>query len=161
MNIIVSYQHSYSFLTLSWSMIFNSVECMIIVNDPTVKGGTYYPLTSKKQLRAQDIASENHLPCIYLGLPLYNWSIYYNNIVGEILSFLTLCDYSQCTFYQINIFSVDIISNFILGSNFTRARIIVFAIIHPLPLVKYFSNFELRSGIWWRISSFTIAWICW
>ena len=69
-------------------MIFNSVECMIIVNDPTVKGGTYYPLTSKKQLRAQDIASENHLPCIYLGLPLYNWSIYYNNIVGEILSYI-------------------------------------------------------------------------
>ena len=41
-------------------------ECVIIVNDATVKGGTYYPITVKKQLRAQDIALENHLPCIYL-----------------------------------------------------------------------------------------------
>ncbi|KAF7253113.1 hypothetical protein EG68_08934 [Paragonimus skrjabini miyazakii] len=44
----------------------NSVECMLIVNDPTVKGGTYYPITVKKHLRAQEIARENHLPCIYL-----------------------------------------------------------------------------------------------
>lgn len=42
------------------------IECMIIANDPTVKGGTYYPLTVKKHLRAQEIALENHLPCIYL-----------------------------------------------------------------------------------------------
>ncbi|MBV2187435.1 MAG: methylcrotonoyl-CoA carboxylase [Rhizobium sp.] len=41
-------------------------ECMIAVNDPTVKGGTYYPLTVKKHLRAQEIARENRLPCIYL-----------------------------------------------------------------------------------------------
>jgi 3-methylcrotonyl-CoA carboxylase beta subunit len=41
-------------------------ECVIVVNDATVKGGTYYPLTVKKHLRAQDIARENHLPCIYL-----------------------------------------------------------------------------------------------
>ena len=41
-------------------------ECMIIVNDPTVKGGAYYPLTVKKHLRAQEIAQENRLPCIYL-----------------------------------------------------------------------------------------------
>jgi len=41
-------------------------ECVIIVNDATVKGGTYYPLTVKKHLRAQDIARENRLPCIYL-----------------------------------------------------------------------------------------------
>jgi len=41
-------------------------ECVIIVNDATVKGGTYYPITVKKQLRAQEIAIENHLPCIYL-----------------------------------------------------------------------------------------------
>ena len=41
-------------------------ECMIIVNDPTVKGGTYYPLTVKKHLRAQEIAEQNQLPCIYL-----------------------------------------------------------------------------------------------
>ena len=41
-------------------------EVMIVCNDPTVKGGTYYPLTVKKHLRAQEIASENHLPCIYI-----------------------------------------------------------------------------------------------
>ncbi|MEE9451543.1 MAG: carboxyl transferase domain-containing protein [Gammaproteobacteria bacterium] len=41
-------------------------ECMIIINDATVKGGTYYPLTVKKHLRAQEIAEQNHLPCIYL-----------------------------------------------------------------------------------------------
>ena len=41
-------------------------DCMIICNDATVKGGSYYPLTVKKHLRAQDIALENHLPCIYL-----------------------------------------------------------------------------------------------
>jgi len=41
-------------------------ECMILVNDATVKGGTYYPLTVKKQDRAQRIAAENNLPCIYL-----------------------------------------------------------------------------------------------
>ncbi|TXS96664.1 methylcrotonoyl-CoA carboxylase [Parahaliea maris] len=41
-------------------------ECMIFVNDATVKGGTYYPLTVKKQGRAQTIAQENHLPCLYL-----------------------------------------------------------------------------------------------
>ena len=40
--------------------------CMIVGNDPTVKGGTYYPLTVKKHLRAQEIAGENALPCIYL-----------------------------------------------------------------------------------------------
>jgi len=42
------------------------IECMIIANDATVKGGTYYPLTVKKHLRAQAIAQENRLPCIYL-----------------------------------------------------------------------------------------------
>ena len=41
-------------------------ECVIICNDATVKGGTYYPMTVKKHLRAQDIARENNLPCIYL-----------------------------------------------------------------------------------------------
>jgi 3-methylcrotonyl-CoA carboxylase beta subunit len=44
----------------------NGVECMIVANDATVKGGTYYPLTVKKHLRAQEIAAENHLPCVYL-----------------------------------------------------------------------------------------------
>ncbi|HEX6240386.1 MAG TPA: carboxyl transferase domain-containing protein [Polyangiales bacterium] len=41
-------------------------ECMIVCNDATVKGGTYYPVTVKKHLRAQEIAAENRLPCIYL-----------------------------------------------------------------------------------------------
>jgi 3-methylcrotonyl-CoA carboxylase beta subunit len=41
-------------------------ECVIIANDATVKGGTYYPLTAKKHLRAQEIAEANRLPCIYL-----------------------------------------------------------------------------------------------
>ncbi|MEX8509382.1 MAG: carboxyl transferase domain-containing protein [Leptothrix ochracea] len=42
------------------------VECLIICNDATVKGGTYYPLTVKKHLRAQEVAQQNHMPCIYL-----------------------------------------------------------------------------------------------
>ncbi|MFN3359159.1 MAG: carboxyl transferase domain-containing protein, partial [Pseudomonas sp.] len=42
------------------------VECMIVANDATVKGGSYYPLTVKKHLRAQTIAEQNRLPCIYL-----------------------------------------------------------------------------------------------
>src|ERR1700726_606252 len=41
-------------------------ECMIVCNDATVKGGTYYPVTVKKHLRAQEIAEENRLPCVYL-----------------------------------------------------------------------------------------------
>src|SRR5471030_3212165 len=41
-------------------------ECMIVANDATVKGGTYYPMTVKKHLRAQEIAMQNRLPCIYL-----------------------------------------------------------------------------------------------
>ena len=41
-------------------------ECMVVANDATVKGGTYYPLTVKKHLRAQEIALENRLPCVYL-----------------------------------------------------------------------------------------------
>jgi 3-methylcrotonyl-CoA carboxylase beta subunit len=41
-------------------------ECVIVCNDSTIKGGTYYPLTVKKHLRAQEVARENRLPCIYL-----------------------------------------------------------------------------------------------
>jgi 3-methylcrotonyl-CoA carboxylase beta subunit len=41
-------------------------ECMIVANDATVKGGAYFPLTVKKHLRAQEIAEQNRLPCIYL-----------------------------------------------------------------------------------------------
>lgn len=44
----------------------SGVDCMIVCNDATVKGGTYYPLTVKKHLRAQEVAQQNKLPCIYL-----------------------------------------------------------------------------------------------
>ena len=44
----------------------SGVDCMIVCNDATVKGGTYYPMTVKKHLRAQEVAQQNHLPCIYL-----------------------------------------------------------------------------------------------
>jgi len=53
-------------------------ECVIVCNDATIKGGTYYPLTVKKHLRAQEIAVENNLPCIYLvdsgGANLPHWT---------------------------------------------------------------------------------------
>jgi 3-methylcrotonyl-CoA carboxylase beta subunit len=42
------------------------IECMVVANDATVKGGTYFPMTVKKHLRAQEIAEENQLPCVYL-----------------------------------------------------------------------------------------------
>ncbi len=44
----------------------SGVECMVVANDATVKGGTYYPMTVKKHLRAQEIAEQNLLPCLYL-----------------------------------------------------------------------------------------------
>src|SRR5439155_6916387 len=44
----------------------HGVDCMIVANDATVKGGTYYPVTVKKHLRAQEIAAQNQLPCVYL-----------------------------------------------------------------------------------------------
>jgi 3-methylcrotonyl-CoA carboxylase beta subunit len=44
----------------------SGVECVIVCNDATVKGGTYYPMTVKKHLRAQEVAMENRLPCVYL-----------------------------------------------------------------------------------------------
>jgi 3-methylcrotonyl-CoA carboxylase beta subunit len=46
--------------------VVEGVECVLVANDATVKGGTYYPMTVKKHLRAQEIALENRLPCIYL-----------------------------------------------------------------------------------------------
>ena len=53
-------------------------ECVIVCNDATIKGGTYYPLTVKKHLRAQEIAIENRLPCLYLvdsgGANLPHWT---------------------------------------------------------------------------------------
>lgn len=42
------------------------IECVVVANDATVKGGTYFPITVKKHLRAQEVALENHLPCVYL-----------------------------------------------------------------------------------------------
>lgn len=51
----------------SWTADFWSrIDCIVVANDPTVKGGSYYPITVKKHLRAQEIARENHLPCVYL-----------------------------------------------------------------------------------------------
>lgn len=47
--------------------LVHGIECLFVANDATVKGGTYFPLTVKKHLRAQEIARENHLPCIYLA----------------------------------------------------------------------------------------------
>jgi 3-methylcrotonyl-CoA carboxylase beta subunit len=44
----------------------SGIDCVIVCNDATVKGGTYYPMTVKKHLRAQEVASQNRLPCIYL-----------------------------------------------------------------------------------------------
>jgi len=44
----------------------HGLQCMVIANDASVKGGTYYPISVKKHLRAQEIAAQNHLPCIYL-----------------------------------------------------------------------------------------------
>lgn len=60
-------------------MEWNRTDVMIVANDATVKGGSYYPMTVKKHVRAQEIALQNNLPCIYLGfyflsfssLPLY------------------------------------------------------------------------------------------
>jgi len=46
--------------------LISGQECVIVANDATVKGGTYYPITVKKHLRAQEIALDNHLPCVYL-----------------------------------------------------------------------------------------------
>lgn len=46
--------------------LIHGIECVVIANDATVKGGTYYPITVKKHLRAQEIAMENDLPCVYL-----------------------------------------------------------------------------------------------
>src|SRR5262245_36996475 len=52
-------------------------ECVIVCNDATIKGGTYYPMTVKKHVRAQEIARENRLPCLYLvdsgGANLPQW----------------------------------------------------------------------------------------
>ena len=70
MGMMAGYQ-SYEFPTPAAGLVtgigqIHGIECMIIANDCTIKGGCYFPLTVKKHLRAQEIAQENHLPCIYL-----------------------------------------------------------------------------------------------
>jgi len=60
-------------------LFLTRVECVVVANDATVKGGTYYPVTVKKHLRAQEIAQENRLPCIYLGT-VYILCIYFGTI---------------------------------------------------------------------------------
>ena len=54
------------YYSLIFIFTFSSTECVVVANDATVKGGTYYPETVKKHLRAQEIAQQNRLPCIYL-----------------------------------------------------------------------------------------------
>src|SRR6187200_441901 len=56
--------HSASFITGVGRI--SGRECIVVANDATIKGGTYYPMTVKKHLRAQEIARENHLPCVYM-----------------------------------------------------------------------------------------------
>lgn len=58
-------------------------ECVIVVNDATVKGGSYHPLTVKKHLRAQEIARENNLPCVYVGkvIPIFGCPRSHSHIV--------------------------------------------------------------------------------
>ena len=57
-----------SFLPVNFNnSMLARTECVVVANDATVKGGTYYPITVKKHLRAQEIAQQNNLPCIYLG----------------------------------------------------------------------------------------------
>lgn len=60
------YERCYSGGMVTGVGVVNGVRCMLVANDATVKGGTYYPITVKKHLRAQKIAQQNHLPCIYL-----------------------------------------------------------------------------------------------
>ncbi|KAG5510116.1 hypothetical protein JKF63_07012 [Porcisia hertigi] len=60
------YERCYSGGIVTGIGVVNGVRCMLVANDATVKGGTYYPITVKKHLRAQKIAEQNHLPCIYL-----------------------------------------------------------------------------------------------
>lgn len=54
------------FLCASGIGRINGLWCVLIANDATVKGGTAYPITVKKQLRAQEVAIQNRLPCVYL-----------------------------------------------------------------------------------------------
>lgn len=70
------------------SFFLTRVECVIVANDATVKGGTYYPITVKKHLRAQEIAQQNHLPCIYLG---EFWNLIKNRFYKTFTLFIYIC----------------------------------------------------------------------
>jgi 3-methylcrotonyl-CoA carboxylase beta subunit len=71
----------------------SGVDCMVVCNDATVKGGTYYPMTVKKHLRAQEIAQQNNLPCVYLvdsgGANLPNQDEVFRTATISAASFLT------------------------------------------------------------------------
>lgn len=66
----MSYTQPYCFLVHFFTVAgigkINGLWCVFIANDATVSGGTAYPITVKKQLRAQDVAIQNRLPCVYL-----------------------------------------------------------------------------------------------
>lgn len=83
-------------------------ECMIFANDATVKAGTYFPITVKKHLRAQEIAMENHLPCIYLvdsgGANLPNQAEVFPD-VGH----FGRCFYNQANMSALNIPQISIV----------------------------------------------------
>ena len=73
---------------------------MIVANDPTVKGGSYYPITIKKHLRAQEIASQNNLPCIYLGMTfaillLFPCSHYISSVYNFYLCYILFSSFSN------------------------------------------------------------------
>lgn len=82
------------------------MECVVVANDATVKGGTYYPITVKKHLRAQEIAQQNCLPCIYLGMFFLIWYnvfkqyiytvyiFFFNTTIKQ--HFVTICLGSAC-----------------------------------------------------------------
>lgn len=53
-------------MVLIASGVVHGVHCMVVANDPTVKGGTYFPGTQRKHMRAQEIAIKTKLPCIYV-----------------------------------------------------------------------------------------------
>ena len=58
--------HAHSAGVVTGVGLVHGRECMFVANDATIKGGSYYPMTVKKHIRAQEIADENHLPCLYL-----------------------------------------------------------------------------------------------
>ena len=82
----------------------SDIDCVIVANDATVKGGTYYPLTVKKHLRAQEIAEQNGLPCIYLvdrAAPICRFRTRSFRIVTTLVAFsITRPGYPQRAFLK-------------------------------------------------------------